>query len=93
MAASTQEFKIPVADDSRLYRKLVEDTLAQEQYAVGFAKNWDERSTKRYSLISILFLRRSLSLRVYEKTGGTETRWYLRLLLTPHAGIRPLVWV
>ncbi len=32
MAASTQEFKILVADDSRLYRKLVEETLAQEQY-------------------------------------------------------------
>ena len=39
MVASTQEFKILVADDSRLYRKLVEETLAQEQYMVWFAKN------------------------------------------------------
>ncbi len=42
MAASTQEFKILVADDSRLYRKLVEETLAHEQYAVCFAKNGRE---------------------------------------------------
>jgi diguanylate cyclase (GGDEF)-like protein len=39
MVASTQEFRILVADDSRLYRKLVEETLAQEQYMVWFAKN------------------------------------------------------
>src|SRR2546430_2772694 len=42
MAASTQEFKILVADDSPLYRKLVEETLAHEQYAVCFAKNGRE---------------------------------------------------
>ena len=40
--ATTQEFKILVADDSRLYRKLVEETLAHEQYAVCFAKNGRE---------------------------------------------------
>ena len=39
MVAPTQEFKILVADDSRLYRKLVEETLAQKEYAVSFAKN------------------------------------------------------
>ena len=44
MVASTQEFKILVADDSRVYRKLVEDTLAHEQYAVCFAKNGREAS-------------------------------------------------
>ena len=44
MVASTQEFKILVADDSRLYRKLVEETLAQEQYAVCLAKNGREAS-------------------------------------------------
>src|SRR5437016_6896163 len=44
MAASTQEFKILVADDSPLYRKLVEETLAHEQYAVCFAKNGREAS-------------------------------------------------
>src|SRR6266852_6137671 len=44
MVASTQEFTILVADDSRLYRKLVEETLAQEQYAVCFAKNGREAS-------------------------------------------------
>src|SRR6266700_6273148 len=44
MAASTQEFKILVADDSRLYRKLVEEALAREQYAVCFAKNGREAS-------------------------------------------------
>jgi two-component system cell cycle response regulator len=41
---SAQDFKILVADDSRLYRKLVEETLAQEQYAVCFAKNGREAS-------------------------------------------------
>ncbi len=44
MIASTQEFKILVADDSRLYRKLVEETLAQEQYAVCVAKDGREAS-------------------------------------------------
>ena len=42
MLSTTQEFKILVADDSRLYRKLVEETLAHEQYAVCFAKNGRE---------------------------------------------------
>src|SRR6266571_8601949 len=42
MVASAQEFKILVADDSPLYRKLVEETLAHEQYAVRFAKNGRE---------------------------------------------------
>jgi len=42
MVASTQEFKILVADDSRLYRKLVEETLAQEHYDVCYAKNGRE---------------------------------------------------
>jgi DNA-binding response OmpR family regulator len=44
MATSTQEFKILVADDSRLYRKLVEQTLAHEQYTVCFAENGREAS-------------------------------------------------
>jgi len=44
MVASTQEFKILVADDSRLYRKLVEETLGREQYAVSFAKNGRQAS-------------------------------------------------
>jgi len=42
MAASTQEFKILVADDSPVYRRLVEEALAREQYAVCFAKNGRE---------------------------------------------------
>ena len=44
MVAPTQEFKILVADDSRLYRKLVEETLAQEQYTVCVAKDGREAS-------------------------------------------------
>src|SRR6266542_4327063 len=44
MVASPQEFKILVADDSLLYRKLVEETLAHEQYAVCFAKTGREAS-------------------------------------------------
>src|SRR5260370_23286551 len=39
MAASTQEFKIVVADDSPVYRRPVEEALAREQYGVCFAKN------------------------------------------------------
>ena len=42
MIPPAQEFKILVADDSRLYRKLVEDALAQEGYAVCFARNGRE---------------------------------------------------
>jgi two-component system cell cycle response regulator len=44
MIPRTQDFRILVADDSRLYRKLVEETLEQEQYAVWFAKNGREAS-------------------------------------------------
>src|SRR6266568_1503849 len=44
MATSAQEFKILVADDSPLYRKLVEETLGREQYAVSFAKNGRQAS-------------------------------------------------
>jgi len=44
MAIPTQEFKILVADDSPLYRKLVEDTLGREQYVVCFAKNGRQAS-------------------------------------------------
>jgi diguanylate cyclase (GGDEF)-like protein len=44
MISSPQDFKILVADDSRLYRKLVEKTLDQEQYVVCFAKNGREAS-------------------------------------------------
>ena len=55
MVASTQEFKILVADDSRLYRKLVEDTLAQERYAVCVATNGREASDflakQRFALV------------------------------------------
>lgn len=40
--AATNEFKIVVADDSPLYRKLVEQTLARERYEVFFAKNGKE---------------------------------------------------
>lgn len=37
-----QQVKILVADDSPIYRKLVENTLAQEQHSVYFAKNGRE---------------------------------------------------
>ncbi len=56
-------------------------------------RNWGKRSTKRYSLISIPFPRHSLFSPVYGRVGGTETRWCLRLRLTPHTGIRPFGWV
>ena len=42
METIPEEFKIVVADDSPIYRKLVEDTLAHEQYAVVSAKNGSE---------------------------------------------------
>src|SRR5216684_3734198 len=44
MATSSQDFKILVADDSPLYRKLVEETLGREQYVVCLAKNGREAS-------------------------------------------------
>ncbi|HEX3106827.1 MAG TPA: diguanylate cyclase [Terriglobales bacterium] len=44
MPVSTEEFKILVADDSPLYRKLVEDTLCREQYVVCFARNGRQAS-------------------------------------------------
>jgi two-component system cell cycle response regulator len=37
-----ESFKIVVVDDSPVYRKLVEGVLAQERYAVSFAKNGHE---------------------------------------------------
>ena len=44
MAISKHDFTILVADDSRLYRKLLEETLEQEQYVVCFATNGREAS-------------------------------------------------
>lgn len=44
MVDHSEEFKILVADDSRLYRKLVEETLARERYTVCFAKDGREAS-------------------------------------------------
>src|ERR1700687_5953731 len=38
MDATARDFKVLVADDSRIYRKLVEDTLSEKQYALLFAK-------------------------------------------------------
>ncbi|MGB7284281.1 MAG: response regulator, partial [Candidatus Acidiferrum sp.] len=40
--AAANEFKVLVADDSRIYRKLVEQTLSKKQYSVLFAKNGQE---------------------------------------------------
>jgi two-component system, cell cycle response regulator len=40
--ASASDFKVLVADDSRIYRKLVEQTLSEKQYTVLFAKNGRE---------------------------------------------------
>ena len=40
--AAAREFKVLVADDSRIYRKLVEQTLSGKQYGVLFAKNGQE---------------------------------------------------
>ena len=42
MDITSQEFKVLVADDSPIYRKLVEHALAHEQYTVLFAKNGRE---------------------------------------------------
>lgn len=39
METSSEDFKILVADDSAVYRKLVENTLAEENYSVSFASN------------------------------------------------------
>ena len=41
-SAAAHEFKVLVADDSRIYRKLVEQSLSEKQYAVLFAKNGQE---------------------------------------------------
>jgi CheY-like chemotaxis protein/ribosome modulation factor len=40
--ATPEQFKIVVADDSRIYRSLVETTLVQEDYIVLFAENGRE---------------------------------------------------
>jgi diguanylate cyclase (GGDEF)-like protein len=37
-----REFKVLVADDSRVYRRLVEDTLSEKQYTLLFAKSGRE---------------------------------------------------
>ena len=42
MDATARDFKVLVADDSRIYRKLVEQTLSEKQYAVLFAKSGRE---------------------------------------------------
>jgi diguanylate cyclase (GGDEF)-like protein len=40
--AAARDFKVLVADDSPIYRKLVEHTLSEKQYAVLFAKSGRE---------------------------------------------------
>lgn len=40
--AADSDFKVLVADDSRIYRKLVEQTLSKNQYSVFFAKDGHE---------------------------------------------------
>jgi len=40
--ATARDFKVLVADDSPIYRKLVEHTLSEKQYAVLFAKSGRE---------------------------------------------------
>src|ERR1700681_1243330 len=40
--ATAPDFKVLIADDSRIYRKLVEDTLSEKQYALLFAKSGRE---------------------------------------------------
>jgi hypothetical protein len=40
--ATARDFKVLVADDSPIYRKLVEHALAEKQYAVLFAKSGRE---------------------------------------------------
>src|SRR5437667_9411917 len=40
--ATARDFKVLVADDSPIYRKLVEHTLSEKQYAVLFAKRGRE---------------------------------------------------
>jgi diguanylate cyclase (GGDEF)-like protein len=42
LSASLEKLKVVVADDSPVYRRLVETTLAQEQYNLIFAKNGRE---------------------------------------------------
>src|SRR6266496_4522827 len=42
METNPEEFKIVVADDSPVYRRLVEDALAHEQSTVFVAKNGSE---------------------------------------------------
>ena len=42
MDASLEKLKILVADDSKVYRRLVETTLADAQYTLVFAKNGHE---------------------------------------------------
>jgi two-component system cell cycle response regulator len=39
---TSSDFKVLVADDSRIYRKLVEQTLSKEHYSVLFAKDGHE---------------------------------------------------
>jgi two-component system cell cycle response regulator len=39
---TARDFKVLVADDSRVYRRLVEDTLSEKQYALLFAKSGRE---------------------------------------------------
>jgi DNA-binding response OmpR family regulator len=40
--AATRDFKVLVADDSRVYRKLVGHSLSDKRYALLFAKNGNE---------------------------------------------------
>jgi CheY-like chemotaxis protein len=51
--ATAPDFKVLVADDSPIYRKLVEHALAEKQYAVLFAKSGRE-AIDLFSPVSVL---------------------------------------
>jgi two-component system cell cycle response regulator len=42
MNPSTKDFKLLIADDSRVYRKLLEDTLSEQRFSTFFAKSGQE---------------------------------------------------
>ncbi len=60
MDATARNFKVLVADDSSIYRKLVEHALAEKQYAVLFAKSGREAidlfSKHQPSLVTYTYL-------------------------------------
>lgn len=87
---SVESFRIVVADDSPVYRKLVEETLAQEGYTVRLARNGREAidalaEHQPYLLITDWEMPDTTGIELCRKIRHEQDSYIYVILLTSHA--------